>query len=199
MPVLHHYQNRAGGYVKAWINGSIVTLQLSDKGFERLQESGVHDGKKFRLNWLIDLIHNRDAFTREGETSIKAGRHEAEQFVFDFAEDESAQKALPVCEQTGTFEDLHLVVHGEDHMAHLLGPEARKYVRKVSLSVPLSLMTAADLGRLIAADKLSADAASVARLRKFFSRKRAEHWERLMADNEKQANLELPGDEFRLQ
>ena len=197
MPVLHHYQNRDGAYVKAWIQGSIVTLQLTGRGLERLTEGGVHDGTKFPLKWLVDLIHDREAFTNEGSAAVKTTRHEAEQFVFNFAEDEEAQRALPVCEQTGSFEDLHLVVHGDPPHAQLLGPAARKLAGNVSLSIPLNLVAAKDLDRLIASGKLPESAPCVAHLRAFFSRERAGRWEALTGRRQQQAQLDLEG-EFRL-
>ena len=196
MPVLHHYQNREGAYVKAWIQGSIVTLQLTGSGLERLEGVGVRDNSKFPLKWLVDLIHDREAFTKEGSTAVKTGRHDAEQFVFNFDDDEEEEKVLPVCEETGTFDDLHLVVHGEFSQAQLLGPAARALARGVSLSVPLSLVTTAELDRLIASGKLPEHAACVESLRDFFSRARVERWEKLF-NSPRQAHLELD-EEFKL-
>ena len=196
MPVLHHYQNREGAYVKAWIQGSIVTLQLTGTGMARLEEVGVYDGKKFPLKWLIDLIHDRQAFTKEGAAAVRAARHDAEQFVFNFDDDEEEEKALPVCEETGSFGDLHLVVHGEPSQAQLLGPAARAPACKVSLSVPLNLVTATELDRLIASGKLPENAACVGRLREFFAMARVERWEKLV-NSPTQGDLGLD-EEFKL-
>ena len=176
MPVLHQYVSGEGCYAKAWINGAIITVQVTPEGVEALGSEGVKAGEKFPLSRLIDLLATGLAFTGRGSSGAKVGYHEAEQFVFGFDENTQAEKELPVCEESGQFGDIHLVAHGDAGHAQLLAPEAISLCRGITLSVPLDLLSPITLDRLVAAGRISPEAECVATLREFFSRRGGDAW-----------------------
>ena len=191
MPVLHRYVSGDGHYAKAWINGSIVTVQVSPEGRERLEKESIADGDKFPLSVLIDLLADGHAFTGGGDAAKKADFHEAEQFVFGFDENTDAEKDLPVCEESGQFGDLHLVTHGGGEHTQLLSPEVVALCKDVSLSLPLDLLSNAALHRLLASGRIQKEAACVAVLRDFFGRSRSDAWVVHQADVAQQFPLDL--------
>lgn len=191
MPVLHQYVSGDGHYAKAWINGSIVTVQITDEGLARLEEESIADGEKFPLALLIDLLATGLAYTGGGGSADKVDYHEAEQFVFGFEENTSAEKDLPVCEESGRFGDLHLVTHQGKTHTQLLAPEAASLCKEVTLSIPLDLLSGRVLDRLLAADRVDVDAPCITTLRDFFERHRGDAWVEHRCALGQQEQLEL--------
>ena len=200
MPVFYQRTDGSGFYAKACIQGSIVTFQLTERGAARLREAGVDTGGKFPLRLLLALYRPGDAYTLKGGTGPKVGYHEAEQFTFGFDENRSAEPLFPVCSETGSHDDLHLVVcdDGGQSAAKLLSPERRAAVAaKTTLSIPLALVSLENLSRLEALGKLPA-ASEVARaLRQWFADDLNAEWEKfrqLKAQRHAGLRLDIPGE-----
>jgi len=179
MPVLHQYRDESGHYIKACIQGAVATFQLGKAGFEELAKADIGVGAKFPLSLLIDLIREGKAFTarRAGADPSEAARfHEAEQFTFDFPEDAETERRLPVCETTGTFDDLHLVGYAGGTRAALLGPSAREKLPGITVSLPLHLVSLPLLDQLVASQNLPADAEALAIARQWLAQARSDIW-----------------------
>lgn len=179
MPVLHQYSKSADYYAKSHIKGAIVTFQLTQDGQRKLLDSGLAESSKFPLNLLLDLVRSGDAYTGgsgvEMSESIDAG-----QLTFDFPEDEAAEKLLPSCSVTGSYDDLHLVVlqRGEAPVAQLLSPVPRRQIQEpILLSIPLPLLDLKALNHLQRMDKLPDDA-TISSLRHWFNQDMTAYWER---------------------
>lgn len=203
MPVFYQRTDGSGFYAKACIQGNIVTFQLTTRGAAQLREAGVEAGGKFPLRLLMALYRPGDAFTLKGGSGPKAGYHEAEQFCFEFGENQAAEKLFPACSETGSYSDLHLVVQGEGETstAKLLCPEARaELAGPVTLNLPLALVSLESLARLEALDKLPANSEVVRALRQSLADVLDAEWEkfrRLKAH--RQAGLDFKfGDELEL-
>ena len=203
MPVFYQRTDGSGFYAKACIRGSIVTFQLTTRGAARLREAGVESGSKFPLRLLMVLYRPGDAYTLKGGTGPKAGYHEAQQFAFGFEETQSTERLFPACSETGSYDDLHLVVFevGGKAAAKLLCPQARAATTdKPTVNLPLALVSLESLARLEALGKLPADSEIVRALRQSLADDLSAEWEtfrRLQA--ERQSGLGLAfSDELKL-
>jgi len=87
MPVLHRYHSGEGYYVKAQIDGMIVTFQITPDGVRRLERAGYLRGGQLPLRVLGDLCKAGQAYTKRGSPHLRPGYHLAEQFEFTFASD----------------------------------------------------------------------------------------------------------------
>jgi hypothetical protein len=98
---------------------------------------------------------------------------------------------------TGVTSDVHLVVYGEGNgvVAKLLGTEPRFVLQKVtSLSVPVTVLNAAILGQLEAANKIPPKSSAAAALRAWFRQDLESSWEKLQREHgRKQEMLALGG------
>ena len=149
------------------------------------------------------LYRPGDAFTLKGGTGAKAGFHEAEQFDFSFAENQSAERLFPICAETGSYDDLHLVVAdaGGGATAQLLGPTARaKLAGVTTLSLPLALVSAENLARLEALGKLPEASEVIRALRQSWAEDSSAEWAAFrQLKGQRQAGLGFAfGDELRL-
>lgn len=179
MPVLHQYRDESGYYIKACIQGAVATFQLSKPGFVELEKSAIGVGSIFPLSLLIDLIREGKAFTarRTGADKPEATRfHEAEQFSFDFPEDAETERHLPVCEKTGSFDDLHLIGYAGGQRAALLGPDARERLTGITVSLPLHLVTRPLIDQLVASHHLPAEAEALTIARSWLDQSRSNIW-----------------------
>ena len=170
MPVLRHYKNKQGSYARAVIGQNIVTVSITPEGIERLRQAGFHEeGATFPQALFNDLLRQREAFTRAGATTEALKEAEKSQYYFDFDADVAAQEQVPRCAETGTFENLHLVVYREPNeksdITQLLGELPRQcLVAHVLLNMPLSLIDHRALRQLIDSHKVDRDAAAVQQL-----------------------------------
>ena len=203
MPVFYQRTDGSGFYAKACIQGSIVTFQLTSRGAAKLHGAGVESGGKFPLRLLMSLYRPGDAFTLKGGTGPKAGYHEAEQFAFGFEENQSAEPLFPACSETGSYDDLHLVVYddGGKATAKLLSPQARaKVAGTTTVSLPLALVSAENLTRLETLGKLPAASEVIRSLRQSLANDLSAEWEafrQLKAQRQSGLGFDF-GDELKL-
>lgn len=203
MPIFYQRADGSGFYAKACIQGNIVTFQLTARGAARLREAGVESGGAFPLRLLMALYRPGDAYTLKGGTGPKAGYHEAEQFAFGFEEDQSAGRVFPACSETGSYDDLHLVVYddGGKATAKLLSPSARaKVAATTALSLPLALVSAETLTQLELLGKLPADSEVIRALRQSLADDESAEWEafrRLKAERQSDLGIGF-ADELKL-
>ncbi len=196
MPVLHQYRDESGHFIKACIQGAVATFQLSKPGFEELAKADIAVGSVFPLSVLIDLIREGKAFTarRTGAEKPETTRfHEAEQFSFDFPEDAETERHLPVCEQTGSFDDLHLIGYAGGRRAALLGPDARERLTGITVSLPLHLVTRPLLDQLVASQHLPDEAQALAIARSWLDQARSSIWN-IHRPPPRQESLALPDE-----
>ena len=203
MPVFYQRTDGSGFYAKACIQGSVVTFQLTARGAARLREAGVESGGKFPLRLLMSLYRPGDAYTLKGGTGPKAGYHEAEQFSFGFEENQSAERLFPACSETGSYDDLHLVVYhdGGKATAKLLCPQSRvKVATTTTMSLPLALVSAETLTRLETLGKLPEDSGVIRALRQSLADDLSAEWEKFRQHQaHRQSGLGFEfGDELKL-
>jgi len=203
MPVFYQRTDGSGFYAKACIQGNIVTFQLTARGAARLREAAVELGGTFPLRLLMALYRPGDAYTLKGGTGPKAGFQEAEQFAFSFEENQSAERLFPACSETGSYDDLHLVVYLDRGKitAKLLCPSARARVAAATtVSLPLALVSAESLTQLEILGKLPADSDVIQALRQSFADDWGAEWEafrQLKAQRQSDLGIDF-GDELKL-
>lgn len=199
MPVLKSYANSSGHYIHASVRGSVVTFQLTERGFARLSAVGVGLGERFNLTLLADLTREGDAFTRRRSP----GYHEAEQFELDFKESTESEVLFPACSVTGRFDDLNLVVlsvAGELRVQLLVSEERDRVAGTVHLSVPLAILSPTVLDQLESTEHLPLGCPVVQELRQWFRQDASAEWDRLKRSrNIRQValNFDVP-DELKL-
>ncbi len=180
MPVLKSYKNAEGHYILASVRGSMITFQLTDRGYARLLEIGIGDGSRFHLSLLADLTRQGDAYT--GGRGV--AYHEAEQFefTFDTAESKESEDLFPACKVTGRFDDLHLVAYkeGEQIGAQLLTPEAISTLTgNIHLSVPITILDQGALDWLESSGHVPQGSEVIQMLKDWFRRETSAEWERI--------------------
>lgn len=183
MPVLKTYADGSGHYIHASVRGAVITFQTTERGIGKLTAVGVHPGNRFALHLLADLTRTGDAYTHRGGVEL----HETEQCEFDFSESEQSKAFFPACAVTGTFDDLHLVVHGaagEPHIELLASTPRSAPTDHVHLSVPLFLLSARALTALEQAGELALGSETVAALRRWDAIDASAEWERLRRQRE---------------
>ena len=94
MPVLHAYHSGAGYYVKARVDGAIVTFQITPEGVRRLDRAGYTRTGQVPLRVLGELCQTGQAYTRRGSPHLQPGYHVAEQFEFGFASELPLTRAV---------------------------------------------------------------------------------------------------------
>jgi hypothetical protein len=157
---------------------------------------------------LAGIIHSAGRQRRTGGDHEGIGRggddyHEAEQFAFGFEENQSAGRLFPACSETGSYDDLHLVVYedGGKTTAKLLCPQARaKVAATTTVSLPLALVWAETLARLETLGKLPVDSDVIRALRQSLADDLSAEWEafrQLKAQRQSGLGFEF-GDELRL-
>jgi hypothetical protein len=180
MPVLKSYKNSEGHYILASVRGSMITFQLTDRGYDRLLQIGIGDGARFHLGLLADLTREGDAYT--GGRGV--GYHEAEQFefTFDTAESKESEDLFPACKVTGRFDDLHLVAlkDGEQLSAQLLALEAISSLPgSIHLSVPITILNLGTLDWLESSGHVPQGSEVIQVLKDWFHKEASAEWERL--------------------
>jgi hypothetical protein len=180
MPVLKSYKNAEGHYILASVRGSMITFQLTDRGYDRLLQIGIRDGARFHLGLLADLTREGDAYT--GGRGV--GYHEAEQFefTFDTAESKESEDLFPACKVTGRFDDLHLVAlkEGEQLSAQLLALEAISSLPgSIHLSVPITILNPGALDWLESSGHVPQGSEVIQLLKEWFHKESSAEWERL--------------------
>ncbi len=196
MPVLKSYTDCSGYYIHASVHGAVVTFQTTQCGVEKLAAAGVQPGIRFALRLLADLTRTGDAYTHHGGVEF----YEAEQFQFDFKESKESESLFPACAVTGTFDDLHLVMHdaGAEACVELLAPSAReKLTNRIRLSVPLSILSPSALTTLETTGQLAANTTAVAALRRWYAEDASAEWERLRRERETRQQgfgFDVPGE-----
>ena len=196
MPVLKSYTDGSGHYIHASVRGAVVTFQTTKRGVEKLTAAGVQAGARFPLRLLADLTRTGDAYTRRGGVEF----YQAEQFEFDFKESQESEALFPACAITGTFDDLHLVLHEIDSetRTELLAPSARTALTGcIKLSVPLSILSPSVLTTLETTGQLPEGTAAVAALRRWYAEDASTEWDRLRREREKRQqgfSFDLPGE-----
>jgi hypothetical protein len=203
MPVLKSYRNTDGHYILASVRGSLITFQLTSRGYDRLCELGIKDGARFHLGLLADLTREGHAYTGGRGSTY----HEAEQFefTFDTAESKESESMFPACKVTGRFDDLHLVAFkdGGQLGAQLLTPEAVSSITgNIQLSVPITLLNLTALDWLEQSGHLPEPSEVTQTLRDWFRKEASAEWERLRKSRNtgRQQALELDTpNELKLQ
>jgi hypothetical protein len=180
MPVLKSFKNTDGHYILASVRGSLITFQLTPRGYDRLCEIGIKDGARFHLGLLADLTREGDAYTGGRGSTY----HEAEQFefTFDTAESKESEAMFPACKVTGRFDDLHLVAFkdGEHLRAQLLAPEAvSSLLGSIQLSVPITLLNLAALDWLESSGHLPEACEVTQTLSNWFRKEASAEWEKI--------------------
>ena len=163
----------------------IIAYLLTPVAVRRLRESGVRHGRMFPATILASLIRSGDAHSpgpadHAGQISL-------------FSDDDTADQ-LPRCEMTGSTADLHIVVYGEalGTIAKLLSPEPRFLLQKATkLSIPIWVLSAPILDQLEATAQLPRGSAAATTLRQWFRRNYDAAWEKLLAFNARQDELDL--------
>jgi len=178
MPVLKSYKNAEGHYILASVRGSIITFQLTDRGYTRLLDIGIGDNARFHLSLLADLTRQGDAYT--GGRGV--AYHEAEQFLFDFTESKESEELFPACKVTGRFDDLHLVAFkdGEQIYAQLLAPEAiSSLAGSIHLSVPITILNREALDWLESSGHVPLQSEVIQELKDWFRKGASSEWEKI--------------------
>ena len=163
----------------------IIAYTLTSAAIRRLRESGVRHGRKFPATILASLIRSGDAH------SPRPADHAGQ--ISLFSDDDTADQ-LPRCEVTGSTTDLHLVVYSEalGTEVKLLSTEARFVRQKTTkLSIPIWALSASILDQLEATGTLLLKSAAATTLRQWFRRNYDAAWERLLASNSRQSDLDL--------
>lgn len=192
---LFQAKSGAPGSILSKDGDRIVGYSLTPQGAKQLRAAGVKSGQKVPSRVLAALV-------RTGNAHSPRLADATGQSMLGLREDEPT--CLPRCELTGTTSDVHLVVYGEGSgtLAKLLGPEPRFLLQKVTtLSVPISALSLAAVGRLEAAQKMPLGTAAAAALHDWFRQDMEVAWEKLLRENGKtQASLPLgaSGDELPL-
>ena len=196
MPVLKSYTDGSGHYIHASVRGAVVTFQTTQRGVEKLTAAGVQSGVRFALRLLADLTRTGDAYTHRGGVAF----YEAEQFEFDLNESQESKALFPACAITGTFDDLHLVIHefGDEMRTELLAPPARTALPgRIKLSVPLSILSPSALTMLETTGQLPEGTAPVAALRRWYAEDASAEWERLRRERAQRQQgfaFDVPGE-----
>lgn len=180
MPVLKSYKNAEGHYILASVRGSIITFQLTKRGYERLLEIGIKEGIRFHLGLLADLTRAGDAYTG----GRGATYHEAEQFefTFDTIESKESEALFPACMVTGRFDDLHLVAFkdGEQLEAQLLTLDAiSSHEGSIQLSVPITILNPSALDWLQHSGRVPQGCDAIQVLNDWFRKEASAEWERI--------------------
>jgi hypothetical protein len=163
----------------------IIAYALTPAAVRRLRGSGVRHGRKFPAAILASLIRSGDAY------SPRVADHPEQ--ISLFGDDDTADQ-LPRCEMTGSTADLHLVVYGEalGTVAKLLGTEPRFLLQKATkLSIPIWSLSASVLNQLEATGSVPGGTAAATALRHWFRRNYDAAWEKLLASNGRQDDLDL--------
>lgn len=163
----------------------IVAYALTTAAVRRLRESGVRHGRKFPAAILASLIRTGDAH------SPRPADHAGQ--IPLFADDDTADQ-LPRCEVTGLTADLHLVVYGDGlgTVVKLLGTEPRFLLQKVTrLSIPAWALSTTLLDQLEVTGNLPLESVAAKTLRAWFRRNYDAAWEKLLAANARQDDLDL--------
>ena len=163
----------------------IIAYALTQAAVRRLRESGVRHGRKFPAAILASLIRTGDAHSPR--PADPAGQ------IALFSDDDTADQ-LPRCEAIGSTTDLHLVVYGEalGTVAKLLSTEPRFLLQKATkLSIPIWTLSASILDQLEATGKLPLESVAAKTLRQWLRRNYDAAWEKLLAANARQDDLDL--------
>lgn len=97
LPVLHQYQSGAGYYVKAHVDGAIVTFQITAEGVRQLERGGHLRSAQIPLRILGALCQAGQAYTKRGSPHLRPGYHLAEQFEFGFTAELPLERAVRGC------------------------------------------------------------------------------------------------------
>jgi hypothetical protein len=192
MPI---FQSKSGAAatVLAKDGDRIVVYFLTPQGTKQLRSAGVRSGQKIPARVLASLV-------RTGNAHSPHLADAAGQSILGFKEEEPT--GLPRCEMTGSTSDVHLVVYGDGSstVAKLLGPEPRFVLQKVTtLSVPISALSLAAVGRLETVQKVPIGTVAAATLRDWFRQDLEASWEKLQRENgRRQAALPLDSSEDEL-
>ena len=192
---LFQAKSGAPGSILAKDGDRIVAYSLTPQGAKQLRAAGVKSGHKVPSRVLAALVRTGNAHSPHLADATG-------QSMLGFREDEPT--CLPRCELTGTTSDVHLVVYGDGSgtLAKLLGSEPRFLLQKVTtLSVPISALSLAAVGRLEASQKVPLGTAAAAALRDWFRQDMEAAWEKLLRENGRtQDSLPLgaAGDELPL-
>ena len=183
---LFQAKSGATGSILAKDGERIVAYALTPQGAKQLRAAGVRSGQKLPARVLASLV-------RTGNAHSPRLADAAGQSMLGFKDEE--QTCLPRCELTGSTSDVHLVVYGEGSgsVAKLLGLEPRFVLQKVTmLSVPISALSLAAVGRLENATEAAARHRGSSHPARWFRQDMEAGWEKLQRDNgRRQAALQL--------
>ncbi len=187
MPTLKPYRNKPGFYIQASIHGGVVTLQVTERGVEKLRRAGIEPAQKFSSTLLSALTKAGDAYTHTRGITTGGEFYEADQFEFDFDENKESERLFPKCEVYGTFDDLELIVeqHADAYRTTLISPAARAFLKgRISLSMPLWLLSPPVLQRLEETGHLPPGSPTVELLREWYNQGAQAEWELVRRQSE---------------
>ena len=151
MPVLYKYKDRDGYYVLTSISGNIITFQLTTDGEEKLMESDLRDGDRFRRAVLFELYSSGDAYTQgTGPGEIEEGLKN--QLAFDFEDDPEPEEIFPACSICSSLDDLNLMLSAgtSDKPFQIWCGDCRlKKEDRVEISIPLPLLPRSNFYKLL--------------------------------------------------
>ncbi len=150
MPVLYEYKGKKGFYILTSIAGKVVTFQLNNDGYRRLNEAGIKTGNRFHRSLLFDLYRSGEAYTQNTGIGDNLSTHPA-QMELDFSDDPTPETLFPSCSTCQSQDDLHLVelIEKERSLAILCGTCRQGKQSLIDTSIPLPFVTRTLLKRFL--------------------------------------------------
>lgn len=183
---IDHAENQH--FAETAVGDRLVSFRLTKDGVARLTAEGhAEDGSTFPQSLFNSLVRTRNAFSVVGSSEKTLAESERGQFFFDFDGDVAAQTSLPRCAETGTFQDLHLVIYrdpsesrgrGGAQLTQILGATPREHlVANTLLSVPVTLLDRNGLRQLIWTGRVDANAVAVQSLTMWLKGEQTDLWQ----------------------
>lgn len=150
MPVLYEYKGKKGFYILTSIAGKVVTFQLNNDGYGRLNEAGIKTGNRFHRSLLFDLYRSGEAYTQNTGIGDELFTHPV-QLELDFSDDPEPETLFPSCSTCQSQDDLHLVelIEKERSLAILCGTCRQGKQSLIDTSIPLPFVTRTLLKRFL--------------------------------------------------
>ncbi|OPY77020.1 MAG: hypothetical protein A4E65_02942 [Syntrophorhabdus sp. PtaU1.Bin153] len=180
MPVLYKYKDKNGFYILTSIAGKVVTFQLNNDGYKKLDEAGIRTGKRFHRSLLFDLYRSGEAYTQNTGTGDDLFTHPV-QLELDFSDDPEPETLFPSCSICESQDDLHLVelIEKEPSLNILCSTCRQKKQSFIDTSIPLPFVTRTLLKRFLDIKGISKVDKSVSAYQELLSLEFSEKWKTL--------------------